>query len=448
MAWSYTLEQLARAIGAETPPQASRRFQAVSTDTRTLEPGQVFFALSGENFDGNRFVAEAFQKGAAAAVAAVACDAGPCLVVKQPLAALQAFAAYHRSRYAPSVLAITGSCGKTTSKDFCAAVLASRHQVVKTQGNLNNEIGCPLSVLQIDGNTDAAIIEMGAASPGNIRDLCAIARPTESAVTLVAPSHLAGFGTIERVAASKGEIVESLPSHGVCYVNVDDPWCVRIAESFPGRKVRFGSSGDIVLDSCAFDASGDLVLQVHPVGRLRLPLPCRAHASGVLLAIAVGLQHGIDTFEEPLRAAAATPARFKIKHIGGIEVLDDTYNASPASMAAALESLAERPGNGLRIAALGDMLELGPDSGALHREVGALAARLGVNGLFALGSYASDMIEMARQGGVPHAEVIQDPGAMAATIRKLLNPGDCLLVKGSRGMRMERVIEALAALNE
>lgn len=447
MSWTYTLGDLAADIGAAVPTEfAGKTFSSVSTDTRKLHPGEVFFALSGENFDGNTFVKDGFAKGAAAAVTTIATDTGPCVVVEKPLVALQRFAACHRARYAPSLLAITGSCGKTTSKDFIAAVLGPRMNVIKTEGNLNNEIGCPLSLLQIDETTDAAVIEMGAANPGNIRELCALAKPTESAITLVAPSHLEGFGTVERIAAAKAEIVESLPPDGVFYVNVDDPWCVEAAGSFTGERVRYGSSGDVVMRSCSFDDRGDMVLDIDPIGVLHLPLACRAHAGNVLLAVAVGLRHGITDFEGPLREAASKRSRFTIRTIGPIQVIDDTYNASPASMAAALEGLAERPGNGARIAALGDMLELGPQSEALHRDIGEIAGRLGIRSLFARGDYASGMIETARRSGVSHAEVIQDPQSMAEAIHGISRPGDIVLVKGSRGMRMERVIEALAIL--
>lgn len=447
MSWTYTLEDLAAVIGASVPASwGTTTFTSVSTDTRKLQPGDVFFALSGENFDGNTFVAEAFAKGAAAAVTTQARDGGPCFVVKDSLAALQAFSAHHRAQYSPLVLAITGSCGKTTSKDFVAAVLETRMNVVKTRGNLNNEIGCPLSLLQIDARTDAAIIEMGAASPGNIRELCALAKPSEAAITLVAPSHLAGFGSIENIASTKAEIVESLPADGVFYVNVDNPWCVKAAAAFAGTCIRFGSAGDVVLKSCRFDDDGEMIVEVDPIGTLRLPLPCRAHASNVLLAIAVGLRHGVSEFEKPLRHAAETRSRFTIRQVGPLQVIDDTYNASPASMAAALDGLSERPGDGARIAALGDMLELGVDAAALHRDVGELAGRLGLDRLFARGDHASAMIEAARLSGVSHAEVIQDPQFMAEAIHSNTKPGDILLVKGSRGMRMERVIEALAAL--
>jgi UDP-N-acetylmuramoyl-tripeptide--D-alanyl-D-alanine ligase len=415
----------------------------VSTDTRTIQPGDVFFALTGETYDANTFVTEAFAKGACAAVATRADPAGPCLVVADARAALQSFAGFHRARYSPIAIAITGSCGKTTSKDMIAAVLATRMNVVKTRGNLNNEIGCPLSVLQIDDTTNAAVIEMGAAHRGNIAALCAFAKPTEAAITLIAPAHLEGFGSIENIARTKGEIAEALPRDGTFYVNADDEWCARVAEGVSCKKIYFGNEGEVSLKTIAVEGSGEMALDVDPIGQLRLPLPSRAHASNVLLAVAVGVQHGVSEFEGPLRAVCADPARFKRLRIGALDIIDDTYNASPASMAAALHGLAERPDGGARIAALGDMLELGPTSDRLHAEIGALAGRLGLAHVFALGECASVMIAAARDAGVPHAEVLPDHAAIARAILDAARPGDVLLVKGSRGMRMERVIEAL-----
>ncbi|MBX7257458.1 MAG: UDP-N-acetylmuramoyl-tripeptide--D-alanyl-D-alanine ligase [Candidatus Hydrogenedentes bacterium] len=444
MGWNYTVSELAEAIGAQAPKDDAS-FSSVSTDSRTLRGGDVFFALSGERFDGSVFVDDAFAKGAVAAVATRSSDKGPCLVVPDVLAALQAFARVHRSRYSIPVIAITGSCGKTTTKDFTAAVLGARMNVVKTKGNLNNEIGCPLSLLQIDATTDAAIIEMGAASRGNISELCELASPTESTITLVAPAHLEGFGTIDVVARTKAEIAEKLPANGIFYVNVDNPWCVKAGEYFAGKKVLVGSHGDVVLKSSRFTDDGEIALDIDPIGSIRLPLLNRAHATNALIAVAIGLQHGIDEFEGPLREAAAAPARFRLVHVNGIDVFDDTYNASPASMSAALEGLAERPARGTRLAALGDMLELGPDSATYHAEIGALAGKLGIEHVFALGSHASAMIQAARDSGVPHAEVFSSHQAMADAIRSVAKPGDVLLVKGSRGMRMEGVIEALRA---
>lgn len=454
MGWTHTLKELSAVIDA-APVSPGVAFHAVSTDTRTLIPGAVFFALKGERFDGNAFVGEAFAKGACAAVTTRPSDAGPCLVTPDPLAALQRFAAWHRQRFAPALIAITGSCGKTTSKDLVAAVLGSRHRIVKTRGNLNNEIGCPLSLLEIDDGTDAAVIEMGASHVGEIARLCRWAQPTEAAVTLVAPAHLEGFGSVRKVAQAKAEIVDALPSDGVFYVNMDDEWCVRMAESFPGVKVRYGTLGDVVLEGCERDPSGDMRLRVRPVGELRLPIPSRAHAWNVLLAIAVGLRHGVGTrhgvcesaryYEVPLRRACLESSRFKVLSAGGVEIIDDSYNANPASMAAALDALAERPARN-RVAAFGDMLELGNEAPVYHRRLGEQAGKLGLGCVFARGTFAQHIVDAARAAGVSCAEVVQDHGRMAEALRAVVGPGDVVLVKGSRGMKMECVVEALMQL--
>lgn len=448
MAWTYSLNELADAIGAE-PVAEDPRFTSVSTDTRSLQPGAAFFALSGERFDGQAFVDQAFEQGAAVAVTRLPVSSGPHLVVDDPLAALQAFAAHHRSRLRPALFALTGSCGKTTTKEMAAALLAGKRRVVKTQGNLNNEIGCPLSLLQMDAATEVAVIEMGANHMGEIARLCEIARPTESAITLIAPAHLEGFGTVERVAEAKGEIVAALPPDGVFYVNADDPACVRLGERHPGRIVRFGRTGDVALRQCTptSDRNG-LRLEIDPIGEITLPLQSRALATNVLLAVAVALEHGVETFEEPLRAAIqASTNRFRVYRRGDVEIIDDTYNANPASMRAALEALSDRPARE-RHAVLGDMLELGEAAPRLHEEVGELAGRLGVDRLYVRGDYAERVAEAALRAGVKQAHVAQEHEALAALLGAALRPGDTALFKGSRGMQMERVIAALRIQGE
>ncbi|NLV40961.1 MAG: UDP-N-acetylmuramoyl-tripeptide--D-alanyl-D-alanine ligase [Candidatus Hydrogenedentes bacterium] len=442
-----TLADLAGALGVPAPEGAGAvALSGVSTDTRALAPGQVFFALSGENFDGNRFVPAAFAAGAAAAVCSVPSEGGPCLTVASPLAALQQYASWHRGRARARVFALTGSCGKTTTKELIAGLLETRLRVTRTRGNLNNDIGCPLSLLEIGPDTDFAVIEMGANHPGEIAQLCRIARPEEAAVTLVAPAHLEGFGTIENVARAKAEIMEELPPDGVFYVNADDPHCTAMGDRHRGPKVVYGRRGDVRLLSAAFDASGELVLEVDPVGRLVLPLRVRAYATNVLLAVAVALRHGVTDIETPLRAACARLGRFQELQMGPLTVLSDVYNANPASMAAALEALRDHPGGGARIAVLGEMRELGKASAALHQELGAAAAARGADRVLALGEHAADIVDGARAAGIPLAETFADHAAAAAAVFGAAAPGDVVLVKGSRGIRMELFTEALKRL--
>ena len=443
MGWSYTISELAGMTGGEVTGRGDVSFHRVSTDTRTLERGDVFFALSGENFDGNRFVEEAFAKGAAGAVTHTANEAGPCVVVNDPLQALQRFAGGHREQFEIPVIAITGSCGKTSSKDLIAAVLQTRYKVVKTKGNLNNEIGLPLSLLEIDAGTEAVVVEMGANHLGEIARLCVIANPTEAAITMIAEAHLEGFGSLEGVARAKGEIVSGLPESGLFYLNVDDPRCVKIAEGFHGQIVSFGADADIALESCAFNEVGEMDLRVRPVGELVLPLHARAHAANAVLAIAVGLQHGVVSFEEPLRRACLESMRFKVLTAGPLEIIDDTYNANPASLRVALEALRDRPVSGSRMAALGDMLELGELADALHEAAGSFAAECGVEHLFVRGRHAEATLKGARTGGLEDVQVIDKHKDMAEAIAQRAGRGDALLVKGSRSMTMEKVIESL-----
>jgi UDP-N-acetylmuramoyl-tripeptide--D-alanyl-D-alanine ligase len=429
-------------IGAEQP-RSARTFERISTDTRTLEGGDVFFALSGERFDGTEFSGRAFEAGAAAVISTKQHPAGPCVVVDDPLAALQRFAAAHRSLYEIPVIAITGSCGKTTSKDLITSVLKTKYEIAHTEGNLNNEVGCPLSLLGIGNGTERAVVEMGANHMGEIAALCALAKPTEAAITMIGPAHLKGFGSIESVASAKAEIMESLPLDGMFYVNADDPRCVEIGKGYAGRTLRFGKDGDVRLEKCSRLDSGELLLRVEPVGEFALPIPSAAHASNVLLAIAVGLQHGIEDFEAPLREACASSRRFRVFRVGPLEVLDDSYNSNPVSARAAIDALAERASAGKRIALLGDMLELGPDAGSFHAELGRYAAERDISYVFARGDFAHDTIDAARELGAVVAEAIQEYEDLARAIAECAAEGDMLLVKGSRGMAMEKVIELL-----
>jgi UDP-N-acetylmuramoyl-tripeptide--D-alanyl-D-alanine ligase len=441
--WTFTSGELIAILGAQyegAPFECSR----LSTDTRKLEEDDLFFALSGENYDGNDFAERAMTEGAVAAVTSRVVEGIPCLVVDDVLVALQTLATHHRNRYDIPVLAITGSCGKTSCKDMIAAVLGTKYKVVKTQGNFNNAIGCPLSLMQLDASTEFMVLEMGANHPGEIAELCEIALPTESVITLIAPAHLEGFGTIDDVAAAKGEIAKGIPEDGTFYVNTDDPRCVAIGEAFPGESVLYGSSGSVRLKSWKFAENGEMLLDIDPIGTLSLPLYAEAHAHNVLLAVAVGLRHGVTEFEASLRVACMAPSRFRVSELDGIEIIDDTYNANPESMRVAIEALATRPGNGQRIAVLGCMGELGAESEDLHYKTGTMLGKNGINTVFIRGNHAEAVVAGAQASGVITAEVIQTHEALAERVSGLVHPGDVVLFKGSRGMAMERVIALLA----
>ena len=313
---------------------------------------------------------------------------------------------------------------------------------------MNNEIGGPLTLLEMDATTECVVMEMGANHRGEIERLCAIARPTESAITMISEAHLEGFGTIEDVAGAKAEIMTSLPEHGVFYVNVDDSRCRAIGAQFVGNTVRYGSEGDIVLRDCEFTSNGRMRLTIDPIGELTLSLYAKGHAANVLLAVAIGLRHGISEFQAPLERACEDSARFLVFNVGGVEIIDDSYNANPGSVRLALDALSERNRSGKRIAVLGEMLELGPHAERLHREIGEYAGLRFVDYLFARGDHAAATVEAACAAGVPVAEHIEDHAAMVEAVAAHASPGDVVLVKGSRGMRMEKVVESLKSLLE
>ncbi|MBI1317776.1 MAG: UDP-N-acetylmuramoyl-tripeptide--D-alanyl-D-alanine ligase [Candidatus Hydrogenedens sp.] len=444
MSWKYDLETIAEAVGGVHRGE-NRKVDGVSTDTRALQPGRLFFALKGENFDANTLLDQAFANGASAVVTSRFDAPGPSIVAADPLVALQRFARWHRSQFEIPVIAITGSCGKTTTKDYIAALLATKYRVVKTQGNLNNDIGVPLSLLRLVPGTEAAVIEMGANHIGEIASLCRMAQPTDSAITMVGAAHIEGFGSIERVAAAKSEIASGLGPNGVFYVNNDDPWCRRVGIQYAGSKVQFGREGDVVLRSCEARPGQDMLLDIEPVGRLSLPLPSPAHASNVVLACAIALRHGVTEFQEPLSEACRQSSRFKVFQLGGLEVIDDTYNANPPSMRAALDALVLR-GGGRKMAALGDMFELGDMAESGHAEVGAHAGGHGLSHVFTLGAHAGRMADAARAAGAADARAMESHEAIAEAVLEAAQPGDVLLVKGSRGMKMEKVIEAMRSL--
>lgn len=442
MSMHYTLQEAGAMMGLSLSGniQDAPVITGISTDTRTLQKGDLFFALNGENFRGDDFVAAAFQKGAVAAVTDGSGYKDPVFQTSNALAALQRLAGAHRDRCPARIIGITGSCGKTTAKDMLASVLSSEYVVEKTQGNLNNDIGCPLSLLHLSQATHFGIIEMGANHIGEIRALCGLAKPDEGVVTLVAPAHLEGFGSLEGVAAAKAELMEALPEKGCFYVNMDDPLCRAMGERFRGEKVRFGTGGDVYLKELRFDDEGEMILKVHPIGTLRLPLRIRAHVSHVLLAIAAGLRHGIISFEAPLRDACKKAARFKETLFQGVHVLDDSYNANPASMKASLEALRDYPGQ-RRIAVLGDMFELGKTAEVLHADVGSFAASLSIDFLLSLGGHSGIMAESARQAGLEQAFTCASHQEAAAWLQNNTAAGDVVLLKGSRGMKMETVLE-------
>lgn len=447
------LSELAHAIGAEHRGPDGE-FSGCGTDTRTLAPGALFVALRGERFDGHGFLAEAKRRGAAAAVVERPDELGlPIIVVSDTRRALADIARLWRQRFQLPLVAVTGSNGKTTVKEMLRTVLAGRGAALATRGNLNNDIGVPLTLFGLGSEHRYAVVEMGANHAGEIAALCEMAQPTVAIVTQCAPAHLKGFGSVEGVARAKGEAFAALPQDGIAVINVDDPYAsLWRALAGPRRVLSFGLLNPAEVTATIEDAS-----QVVDGSRLRLhlpetasvevhlPLPGRHNVMNALAASACAWALGLSAQEiaAGLGSLHEVPGRLQSRAgRNGVRLFDDSYNANPGSLCAALEVLAECPGE--RWLVMGDMAELGPEAWRYHHEVGVQAQRLGIARLYAIGTLCRESVDGFGSGGI-HFE---NMSALLESLRSALHPNVTLLVKGSRFMRMERVVEFLAADGE
>lgn len=421
-------------------------FRGVSTDSRRLQAGNLFVALQGPNFDGHDYLDMALAQGAAAAAVSrsVDCDL-PLLEVGDTRLALGRLAAHWRSRFELPVVAITGSNGKTTVRSMTQAILECAGQTLSTQGNLNNDIGVPLTLFRLAAEDRYAVIEMGANHPGEIDYLARITRPTIAVVTNAGPAHLEGFGDLDGVARAKGEAFASLGSGDTAVINADDRYAGLWRElAGDSRVIDFGLEQDaaVTADWQGDPAGSDVSLRTA-AGELaiRLPLPGRHNVMNALAATAVALAAGVglDCIGQALEKLAPVAGRFNIHRLpGGVTVIDDTYNANPESLAVAIDVLAMA--NGEKWLVLGDMGELGDAAAALHREAGSHARDAGIDRLFTLGELAQGAV--AGFGGGTACDSQDD---LLEALQAGLHGDVHILVKGSRRMRMEQVVELLGA---
>jgi UDP-N-acetylmuramoyl-tripeptide--D-alanyl-D-alanine ligase len=449
----FTASRMAEVTGGTVIGNGAARITGVSTDSRSIAPGELFVPLVGPNFDGHAYIAQVAAKG----VKVVLCrstwaegnplPAGLTVVaVIDTLQALGDLAAAHRSDYSPTVVGITGSNGKTTTKEILASILALTGPGLKTSGNLNNLIGLPRMLFQLQPEQGWAVLEMGMSEPGEIHRLAGIARPLVGIVTNVFPAHLESMRSVENVAKAKGELFLRLPPGGTAIYNADDP-LVAALPTPPGVQRRsFGlTAGEVTatdlitrgLDGMEFTlhlASGTIPVRFKGCGR-HLLLNALAAAAA---AEAVGVE--AETIRIGLEQFLPGDRRFQVERIGSLTLINDSYNANPASMEAALTTLEQVKGAGRLFAALGDMLELGAESARLHGEIGELAGRVAWR-LYLQGEMSSVVAAGARRGGL-HPDAIlagMTHEEIAADILAQAGPGDLVLVKGSRGMQMERV---------
>jgi len=429
----------------------------VSTDSRTIKAGELFVALRGENFEGHDFVEASAKAGATGALvdlnwAGSVPDNFALLRATDTLQAYQMLAANYRRSLALKVLAITGSNGKTSTKDFAASVLARKFRVTKTEGNFNNHVGLPRTILEATSGDEIAVWELGMNHPGEIAALAKIAAPDAAIITNIGVAHIEFMGSREAIAAEKGALAEAIEPQGTVILNADDPFTEGIAARTRARVVLAGTTaGAVRAIEIRQSADGSEFTIVEGAHRCRAQLPVAGShmVQNALLAVAAGRAFGLSIEEcaAGLAAAPLTKARLQIKEIGGVQFLDDSYNANPDSMKAALRTLVELDADGKRIAVLGEMRELGSESERGHREVGETAATLDVNQLITIGDTAELIAEGARTAGLQKVLSARSTAEAANLLGKIARPGDLVLIKGSRAARTEEVIEKFGSQN-
>lgn len=446
---SMSLVEAAHTMQSSTPA-SDTVFKGISTDTRSLGTGNLFFALQGPNFDGHDYLEQAHAAGAVAAVVHKSCQAEiPLVEVDATCRALGRLASHWRDRFSIPLIAITGSNGKTTVRSMTAAILQRAGKTLSTRGNLNNDIGLPLTLSRLAERHQFAILEMGANHPGEIEYLAGIARPTIAVVTNAGPAHLEGFGDLDGVARAKGELFAALGEDDVAVINADDPYASLWRElASPARLVEFGFSPNANVRADWETTEGGSDVQLHSAQgsmNFHLPLPGRHNVSNALAASAAALAAGVTLDEvcEGLESLEPVAGRLDvIKLNDDLTVIDDTYNANPDSLQVALDVLALSGGE--RWLVLGDMGELGDAAAELHRNMGEKARDAGIDRLYGLGSLAADAVSaFAGDGGV-----FSNAEDLAGELKKEVHGNLTVLVKGSRAMRMERIVEALRARGE
>ena len=432
--------------------------QGYSIDSRSVQPGELFFAVKGERLDGHDFVTQALDRGAAAAVVRADRRASfppraHLIAVEDTLAALQNLAAAVRRAWGKPVVGITGSAGKTTTKEAIAHLLATRFRVHKSEGNLNNHFGLPLMLLRLEPEHEVAVIEMGMSHLGEIRELARIAQPEIGVVTCVAPVHLEFFNSVAEIARAKHELIESLPPGGTAVLNADDEYVSQFGRGFHGKVVTFGVRTPASVRAEGIELQGAQGSAFEIVaGESRepatLPLVGAHNIPNALAAVAVALEQGIPLVEAAAALADLAPAdkRGQVIEVGGATVINDCYNSNPKALDAMVDALLALPAE-RRIVVAGEMLELGSTGPDLHRECGRRMAKRGVNMLVGVRGAAKYMVEEARKAGM-RAEFIAAPEDAGEWLAREARPGDAVLLKASRGVRLEKALERWRALAE
>ncbi len=446
-----SISRIAEFLAAKGKFDGSAIALGYSIDSRSVQPGELFFAVKGERLDGHDYVGQALSRGAIGAVVENAhlarySDSTGLLGVDDTLVALQTLATAVRKIWSKTAIGITGSMGKTTTKEAMAHLLASKYRVHSTKGNFNNHFGLPLGLLTLEPEYDVAVVEMGMSHSGEIAALARIALPNQAVITNVAPVHLESFDSIAGIARAKYELIENLPHGGTAVLNADDEFVSQFGRDFKGKVIMFGlkTTANVRAENIeALGAAGtrfDLIS--HEVRQsVQSPLLGKHNVYNVLAAAAIALEHGIT----PSEIAAALPSmkaadkRGQVVQLGNITVLYDCYNSSPKALMAAVDTLAAMPAK-RRIVVAGEMLELGATGEKLHRECGTYIAGSKLDFLLGVRGLAKPMVETAREAGMK-AEFVATPEEAGAWLSRETRDGDVVLLKASRGVKLEKALE-------
>ncbi len=431
---------------------------SISIDSRSLEAGDLFIAIQGDNFDGHQFLEDAFIKGAKAAIVASNKELGledkPLIRVEDTTKALQDLASYYRQKFSIPVIAVTGSTGKTTTKDMIASILSTKYKTLKTQGNYNNEIGLPLTLFNLDSSHQAVVVEMGMRGLGQIKDLAQIALPDIGVVTNVGVTHIELLKSKDNIARAKAELIDSLPLEGVAILNGDDDYVRAMADSTSGAVINYGLEKYNRIKAEQIELlDNDTISFKLRIGDQKftddfiIPIPGRYNVHNALAAIAVALQLDLSIAEikTGLANLKLTMMRNEIlESPRGYKIINDSYNANPTSMRAAIQTLVDLADE-RKLAVLGDMLELGQLAKVEHQRVGQLVAENKLDYLFTFGKLAGEIAEGAKIYGMKESIVFsfEDKEALIKKLLEISRSNDTILVKGSRGMKLEEVSQAL-----
>jgi UDP-N-acetylmuramoyl-tripeptide--D-alanyl-D-alanine ligase len=439
------LMEVARAMGAAGDPH-SAEVTGWSVDTRALAPGDLYFALRGPNHDGHNYAAQALSAGAMAAVVERDMGLRGQLIVPDALRALQQLAGWARKRWGGRVVGVTGSAGKTTTKDAIAHLLAVGVNTGKTVGNFNNHVGVPLSILRLPGDCRAAVLEMGMNHAGELRELACIAKPDIGVVTNVGYAHVEFFGSIDGVAAAKRELIEGLPDNGIAVLNADDERVLGFREVHRGKSITFGLSDRADVRAQAVELREDGASFKVAGVEFESAVPGRHAVMNFLAAIAVAGVFGIapERLRKAVRSFAPGRMRGERMERNGMIIWNDCYNSNPEAARSMIDVLKQTPAR-RRIAVLGEMMELGAAARDLHLELGRYAAQGGVDLLVGVRGNARLLVEGARVAGLDAKAAVffDDPAVAGGYVKELAAPGDALLFKGSRGVRVELALEKL-----